>query len=87
MLIATATARNSSHATGCTEYYYLFWSPFVGPRPHFQFLILYTVGRTPLSGDRLAAMHLSAHKTTHTDIQASSGIGNHDHNSRAGEDS
>jgi hypothetical protein len=38
--------------------------PFVGPWPLFSFLILYTVGRTPLSGDQPVVGPLPIHKTT-----------------------
>jgi DNA-binding transcriptional regulator of glucitol operon len=38
--------------------------PFVGPWPHFQFLNLYAVSRTPWTGDRTVARLLPAHGTT-----------------------
>jgi hypothetical protein len=38
--------------------------PFVGPCPLFNFLILYTVGRTPWMGDQSVARPLSTHRTT-----------------------
>jgi hypothetical protein len=40
----------------CNYYYYYFimaLQPFVGRWPPFQFLVLYTVGRTPWIGDQL----------------------------------
>jgi hypothetical protein len=37
--------------------------PFVGPWPLFSFLILYTVGRTPLTGDQPVARPLPIHRT------------------------
>jgi hypothetical protein len=37
--------------------------PFVGPWPLFQFLIFYTVGRTPWMGDQPVARLLPAHRT------------------------
>jgi hypothetical protein len=40
--------------------------PFVGPWPHFQFLNLYTVGRTPWTGDQSVARPLSTHTTAQT---------------------
>jgi hypothetical protein len=40
--------------------------PFVGPWPLFQFLDLYTVGRTPWTKDQLVAMPLTTHRTTQT---------------------
>jgi hypothetical protein len=59
--------------------------PFVGPRPHFSFLIFYTVGRAPLMGDQLVARPLPSHTgqhlhriNAHTDICASSGIRTYD---------
>jgi hypothetical protein len=35
--------------------------PFVGPWPIFSFLIFYTVGRTPWTGDQPAAKPLPEH--------------------------
>jgi hypothetical protein len=40
--------------------------PFVGPWPLFSFLILYTVGRTPWTGDQPVARPLPIHRTTQT---------------------
>jgi hypothetical protein len=40
--------------------------PFVGPWPLFTFLILYTVGRTPWTGDQTVARPLLIHRTTQT---------------------
>jgi hypothetical protein len=67
---------------------------FVGPWPLFSFLIFYTVGRTPWTGDqpvaRLLPAHTGHHKhriNAHTDIHASSGIRTHDPSVRASEDS
>jgi hypothetical protein len=40
--------------------------PFVGPWPPFQFLNVYTVGRTPWTGDQLVARPLRTHRTTQT---------------------
>jgi hypothetical protein len=41
--------------------------PFVGPWPlFFSFLIFYTVGRTPLTGDQAVPRPLSAQTTTQT---------------------
>jgi hypothetical protein len=39
---------------------------FVGPWPLFGFLILYTVGRTPWTGDQPVAMPLPVHRITQT---------------------
>jgi hypothetical protein len=39
--------------------------PFVGPR-FFSFLIVYTVGRTPWTGDQPVAKPLPRHRTTQT---------------------
>jgi hypothetical protein len=36
--------------------------PFVGPWPLFQFLNLYTVGRTPWKGDQPVAGPLLSHR-------------------------
>jgi hypothetical protein len=41
--------------------------PFVGPWPFFQFLNVYTVGRTPWTGDRPVAKPLHTHRTTQTE--------------------
>jgi hypothetical protein len=38
--------------------------PFVRPWPFFDFLIAYTVGRTPLTGDQPVARQLPTHRTT-----------------------
>jgi hypothetical protein len=63
-----------------------FWS-----RGHFNFLILYTVGRTHWKGDRhcrKAATYTGQHKSRrNADIHASSGIRIHDPNVWAREDS
>jgi hypothetical protein len=40
--------------------------PFVGPWPLFQFFDLYTVGRTPWTGDQPVARSLPTHRTTQT---------------------
>jgi hypothetical protein len=61
------------------------------PWPLFQFLNLYTVGRTPWEGDQPVTRPLPAHRTAQTqnkltDIHASSGIRTHDPSVRAGED-
>jgi hypothetical protein len=58
----------------------------------FSFLILYTIGRTPWTGDQPVAKLLPTHRTIetqymHTDIQALSGIRTHDPSVRASEDS
>jgi hypothetical protein len=67
--------------------------PFVWPLPLCNFLILYTVGKTPWTGG--SARHKAATCThdstdtekTHTDIHASGGIRTHDPSVWAGEDS
>jgi hypothetical protein len=59
--------------------------PFVGPWPLFSFLILYTVGRAPWTGDQpIARYRINAHNT---DIHAFSGIRTHDSSFRESEDS
>jgi hypothetical protein len=40
--------------------------PLVGSWPLFSFLILYTVGRTPWTGDQPVARPLPAHRTAQT---------------------
>jgi hypothetical protein len=57
--------------------------PFVGPWPLFRFLILYTVGMTPRTGDQPVTRHLPTYRTTQTqnkrtDIHALSGIRTYD---------
>jgi hypothetical protein len=39
---------------------------YVGPRPLFSCLILYTVGTTPWTGDQPVARPLPTHRTTQT---------------------
>jgi hypothetical protein len=41
-------------------------SPFAGPWPLFSFLIFYTVGRTPWTGDQRVAKPLPAHRKAQT---------------------
>jgi hypothetical protein len=57
----------------------------------FSFLILYTIGRTPWTGDQPVARPLPTHRTTqtqtHKDIHVLSGIRTHDPSIRANEDS
>jgi hypothetical protein len=43
--------------------------PFVGPWPLFSFLIFYTVGRTPLTGDQPVARPLPTHRITQTEYK------------------
>jgi hypothetical protein len=38
----------------------------VGPWPFFSFLILYTIGRTPWTGDQSITRPLPTHRTTQT---------------------
>jgi hypothetical protein len=40
--------------------------PFVGPWPFFSFLILFTVDRSPWTGDQPVARPLPTHRTTQT---------------------
>jgi hypothetical protein len=49
-------------------YSILLWlySSFVGPWQPFQFLNVYTVGRTPWTGDQPVARSLPTHRTTQT---------------------
>jgi hypothetical protein len=53
----------------------------------FSFLIQYTVGKTPWTGDHSVARPLPTHRKTHTDIHALSGIRTHDPSVRASKDS
>jgi hypothetical protein len=49
-----------------TYIYIWLYTPLVGPWPFFSFLILYTVGTTPLTGDQPVAGPLPTHRTTQT---------------------
>jgi hypothetical protein len=42
--------------------------PFAGPWPLFSFKIVYTVGRTPWTGDQPVARPLPTHRTTQTSM-------------------
>jgi hypothetical protein len=42
------------------------YSPLLGPGRFFSFVILYTISRTPSTGDQLLAKPLAAHMTTET---------------------
>jgi hypothetical protein len=54
----------------------------------FRFLILYTVGRTPWTGDYPVARPLPTNRTNaHTNIHVSSGIRTYDPSVRASENS
>jgi hypothetical protein len=61
-----------------------------GPRPLFQFLNLYTAGRTPWTGDepvsRLRPTHRTSTQNERTDICASTGIRTHEPSVRNGKD-
>jgi hypothetical protein len=46
--------------------YLWLYSPFVGPWPLVQYFILYTVVRTPWTGDQPIARPLPTHRTTQT---------------------
>jgi hypothetical protein len=59
--------------------------PFFGPWPLFNFLILYTVGRTPWTGDQPISRPVPVHRIN-ADIHALSGIRIHDPSVRASED-
>jgi hypothetical protein len=41
--------------------------PFVGSRPFFSFVILYTIGRTPWTGDQPVASPLITHRAAETE--------------------
>jgi hypothetical protein len=60
--------RNSRHSLSVYLSLYLWlYSPFVGPWPLFQFYNhIYTVGRTPWTGDQPIARPLPTHRTTQT---------------------
>jgi hypothetical protein len=65
---------------------------FLGPWPLFHFLILYTIGKTPWTGDQPVTRPLLKYRTTqrmnaYTDIHASCDIRTHDTSVRASEES
>jgi hypothetical protein len=78
--------RTSKHPNVNLSNLYIYLSmalqPFVGPWPLFQFLDLYTVGRTSWLEDQPVARPLP----THIDIHALSGIRTHDPSVQARED-
>jgi hypothetical protein len=53
------------HLSICLSIYLWLYSP-CGPWPLLQFLNLYTVGRTPWTGDRPVARPLPTHRATQT---------------------
>jgi hypothetical protein len=69
------------------------YSPLLGPGLCFSFVILYTVGRTPWTGDQPVTRPLPTHRTVQTKNKrtqtsnASSGIRTHVPSVRADEDS
>jgi hypothetical protein len=68
------------------------YSPLLGPGRFFTFLILYTVGRTPQTGDQPVIRPLPTHRTTqtqnkHTYVHNLIGIRTHNACGRASEDS
>jgi hypothetical protein len=64
----------------------------LGPGRFFSFVIVYTVGKTPWTGDQPVAMTLRTHRTTQAqnkcrqDIHTSTGIWTHDLSVRGDED-
>jgi hypothetical protein len=66
-----------------------FYNPLFGLGRFFSFLIFYTVGRTPWTGDQPVGRPPPTHGTnteqTHTDIHASSWIRTHNHSVRVSE--
>jgi hypothetical protein len=86
------TLKLLSHSLGGLPTYLWLWSPLLDLGHFFSSLILYTVGRTPWTGDQSVARALPAHRTTQTetkriDIDPLSGIRTHDPSVRANEDS
>jgi hypothetical protein len=76
----------------CLTIYLWLYSSLLDLGRFFSFLILYTVGRTPWTGDHPVARPLLAHRTTQTQnklthIHALSGIRTHDPSFSASEDS
>jgi hypothetical protein len=67
MAVAVATTVTNSFRK-CTYYsiYLWFYSPLLDLGRFFQFLNLYTVGRTPWTGDQPVARPPPTHRTTQT---------------------
>jgi hypothetical protein len=68
---STTNVNNFHCASNLSYYFYtiiIFWlyGPFLGLGSFFSFLILYTVGRTPWTGDQPVARPLLTHRTTQT---------------------
>jgi hypothetical protein len=65
-------------------------SPLLDLGQFFSFLILFTVGRTPCTGDQPVARPLRTHRTTqhkiNTDINELSGVQTHDPSVRGNEE-
>jgi hypothetical protein len=74
---------------GLGSIYLWLYSPLLGFGGFISFLIFYTVGRTPWTGDQPVARPLPAHRINahNTDIHVFSGIRTHDLSVRAIEDS
>jgi hypothetical protein len=62
---STSVYPANSHSTNYSLSFSIALQPF-GPWPLFQFLDLYTVGRTPWNGDQPVARPLPTHTTTQT---------------------
>jgi hypothetical protein len=59
--------RHVFHSRFLRAYFYLWlYSPLLGFGRHFSFLILYTVGRTPWTGDQPVARPLPTYRATQT---------------------
>jgi hypothetical protein len=94
MTVHIAISRHSTAVLTCALYYkkniiiiICLYSPLLGIWPIFSFLILYTVGRTPWTGDQTVARPLPIHRTTQTQNKRTSY--RHpclDHSLRASED-
>jgi hypothetical protein len=71
MLFTTQSSFPMTRVLFPTSYSYSFihqwlYSPLLGPGPFYSFVILYTVDRTPWTGDRPVARPLPTHRTAQT---------------------
>jgi hypothetical protein len=66
LLINTERSVNDSCYVGLSIYLSIALQSFVGPWPLFQFLNLYTFGKTPWTGDQPITRLVPSHRTTQT---------------------
>jgi hypothetical protein len=64
--MSMARKRTLNLLIGYTFIHLWLYRPLLGPDRFFSFVILYTVSRTPLTGDQRAARPLPTHRTAQT---------------------